>query len=57
MKNFTSYSYFINRILEQYGMPELMEKLALKEPNTAQAMKNAEDLWQKYQNEINHNNI
>lgn len=48
--NFTSYSYFINRILEHIGEHELKKQLAFKEPKTDIARKRAKDLWQLFLN-------
>ena len=46
--NFTSYSYFINRILEHIGEHELKKQLAFKEPKTDSTRKRANDLWQLF---------
>ena len=42
--NFTSYSYFINRILEHIGEHELKKQLAFKEPKADSVRKRAKDL-------------
>ena len=48
IKYFTSYSYFINRILEHIGEYELKKQLAFKEPKTDSTRKRANDLWQLF---------
>ena len=47
-KNFSSYGFFMNRILELHGKHDLKNRLGISEPKNKRALRRCEQLWNMY---------